>query len=69
MFVSFNPQEPTNWRAVCGRTARAVSEGGEPQVNAAFLPLSLACRTSYGFESDSVDDIRSSALWLIRSEN
>ena len=30
IFVSSNPQEPTNWRAVCGRTARTVRREGRP---------------------------------------
>ncbi len=28
IFVSSNPQEPTDWRAVCGRTARTVRREG-----------------------------------------
>ena len=28
MFVSFNPQDPTNRRAVCGKTARTVRREG-----------------------------------------
>ena len=30
IFVSSNPQEPTDRRAVCGRTARAVRREGRP---------------------------------------
>ena len=40
---TFNPREPANWKAVCGKTARTVwsgLEGGEP-IYPASLPLSM----------------------------
>ena len=53
MFVSFNPQEPTNWRAVCGKTARTVRREGSRK----------SMRLSYPYLLD-VDAARSFWHWL-----
>ena len=37
----------TDWRAVCGRSARTVSEGGEAQTNEPSLPLSAFPRGAW----------------------
>jgi len=58
MFASSNPSEPTDWRAVCGKTARTVRREGGLNSTSPSYPYLSSCPLGLVMAEASFDHFR-----------